>query len=756
MNNSLCGRFAVIAASLVVAGFAFADDLSARITETFEHFNEGKQPGAAVLVVRGDEVLFKQGFGYANLEEGVRITPDSMFRIASVSKQFTTMAIMQLADAGKLNYDDLLTDYVPELDSWPGVTIRHLMLHTSGIPDYYEEDYYADYDQQGPMPEPSDLVDILKNYPDPNFEPGNQYVYNNAAYEVLVTIIEQVSGQAFHEFIETEVFRPAGMQTATTFNSARGNFPNRVIGYSPQEPGYIVNDFDVFNNMLGAGGVYASLEDFAAWAHELNDMSLVSDSAMQQAWSRGQFNDGRFFDYGFGWDVSEFRGHPLRSHTGSWVGFRTVLMHFPEEKLTIVVLTNRSDGRASSLAQSVATHFIKGRGNAYLPDESRESMVAHHQRIPEDDHWWNVRGPEQGWLHRNLQSIFPSQPIYRSGQVRELEYALDPRIGAVEIDIDGEPWPFRWAISNDAMTTMGIVILHKGRIAFESYPRMHDYEKVTYWSSTKVLAGALIRLLEEQGRIDISKPIEHYVPRLTDSVHAGTTVQNILDMATGVDCAENYEDPDSCYYRYSEAIGDNLRDEDSPDDPYEFMATVEIERTREQGTKFVYSGGTNFLAMWIVEEVTGMTFADALTTYFWSQIGAENDAAILAYRNGISLSHGGFFSRMRDLARLGLLYTPSWNVVSDNKIISDEHIEALTTANRPGLRPTAYMWGGRDEHGWISHGGWGGQGFIVHPEKDVVAVFTSYTKQDYSEVTTESALMKVLNTVYGDEASSGR
>ncbi|MEL7187093.1 MAG: serine hydrolase, partial [Pseudomonadota bacterium] len=469
------------------------------------------------------------------------------------------------------------------------------------------------------------------------------------------------------------------------------------------------------------------------------------------AWTRGQLNDGSFIAYGFGWGVDTWRGHRVIRHTGSWVGFRNIIWLLPDEDLSIVILGNRTDLERSDLAAAIASLYVTGRGNVFLPDESRESMIAHHRRIPDDDHWWNVRGPEQGWLHRNLQSIFPTQPIYRSGQVRELEYALDPRIGDVEIDTPDGKWPFRWAIDADFMTTMGVVILHEGKVAFESYPRMHDYEKVTYWSSTKVLAGAIIRLLEEQGKIDISKPIEYYVPRLADSVHAGTTVQNVLDMATGVDCAENYENPESCYYRYSEAIGDNLRDEDSPDDPYEFLATVEIERTGEQGTQFVYSGASNFLAMWIIEEVTGATFADALTKYFWTQIGAEHDAAILAYRYGISLSHGGFISSMRDLARLGLLYTPSWNVVSDRKIITDEHIEALSTADRPGLRPTAYSWGNRDENGWISHGGWGGQGFIVNPEKDVVAVFTSYTKQDYSELSTEKAVMQVLNAVYGDD-----
>lgn len=751
LMNLSCGRVAALAATLLTAYTAFAGDESDRVTEIFSHFDEGKQPGVAVLVMQGDDVVYSRGFGYANLDDEVRITPRSMFRLASVSKQMTTMAAMRLAEAGKLEYDDPVTKYFPELDTWPGVTIRHLMWHTSGIPDYYEEDYYREYDQQGPMPQMADLLEILQVYREPEFAPGEKYVYNNAAYELLALIIGKVAGMPFHEAIDELVFKPAGMKTALAFNTARGNFANRVTGYTLDDDGYSVEDFTPFDDMLGSGGYYASLKDMTAWTLAVQNYSLIEPETQAQAWTRGQLNDGTFTDDGFGWEIGAWRDHFRTVHTGSWNGFRNIIWHLPDEKFTIVILGNRTDLARRDLARQVAAIYVKDRGNAFLPDESREAMVAHHKRIPEDDHWWNVRGPEQGWIHRNLQSIFPTQPIYRSGQVRELEYALDPRIGNFEVDTPDGKWPFRWAIGEDFMTTMGVVILHEGKIAFESYPRMHDYEKVTYWSSTKVLAGAVIRLLEEQGRVDISQPIEYYVPRLADSVHAGTTVQNILDMATGVDCAENYTDPDSCYYLYSEAIGDNLWDKNSPDDPYEFLATVDIERTGEQGTEFVYSGATNFLAAWIVEEVTGAPFADALTKYFWTKIGAEHDAAILAYRNGVSLSHGGFLSTMRDLARLGLLYTPSWGVVSDKQIITDEHITALTTANRPGLRPTAYMWGDRDENGWLSHGGWGGQGFIVHPEKDVVAVFTSYTKQDYSELSTEKALMQVLNSVYGDD-----
>ncbi len=738
------------------------DHEAAQVDALFRHFDEGIQPGAAVLVIKDGEVVFQRGYGYADLEDKVRIDADSSFRLGSVSKQFTTMAVTVLAEDGKLNYDDLLTAHVPELDDWPGVTIRHLMHHTSGIPDYYENGYYAEYDPEGPMSKMGDLVEIMSRYPDADFSPGEDYVYNNAAYEVLAIVVERASGMSFSDFLADRVFATASMTTATTFNSSRPDIPNRVLGYSKTDDGFEINDFDQFNDMLGDGGVYATLKDFVAWDRSLYANTVVSEETLAETFTSGQLNGGSSTNYGFGWSVEALRGHRSIGHGGSWVGFRTAFYRYPEEKLAIAVLTNRVDGKPSTYAAKIAGIYLPGRGNAFVPDESQPSVMEHHKKIPTDDHWWNVRGPEQGWLHRHVDQMFPSTTVYRNGPVSELEYDVMDAIGDVMIDTPEEPMPFRWFIHSDHSTTMGVVILHKGKIVFESYPRMQEYEKPTYWSTTKVMAGAVVRLLEERGLIDVSQPIDFYIPALVDSVHAGTTVRNVLDMATGVDCTENYEDVDSCYYQYSMAIGDNLRTADAPDNPYDFMAEVQIERTGPQGEKFVYSGGTNFLLMWLVEEVTGYTYSDAISKEFWYNIGAENDAGFIAYRYGISMSHGGFHSKMRDFARFGLLYTPSYSVVSDKKIITDEHLDVLFNHGNPKLlrggtgkgdegdyiSQNTYAWGVGNKSGYLSHGGWGGQGIIIHPEKDVVAVFTSYTKQDFSEVSLQRAMFKVLDEVF--------
>jgi CubicO group peptidase (beta-lactamase class C family) len=215
------------------------------------------------------------------------------------------------------------------------------------------------------------------------------------------------------------------------------------------------------------------------------------------------------------------------------------------------------------------------------------------------------------------------------------------------------------------------------------------------------------------------------------------------------------------------AIGDGFRTENAPDNPYDFAATYEATRVAPPGYQFSYSGLNTFLLGWLVEEVMDMPFQDAFTREIWYHIGAESDASYIAPRYGIAVTHGGFVSRMRDLARFGLLFTPSYKVVSDRQIISDSHIDLIRNGGDPSLRLNAglpgveesgvkhnvYQWDEIYENDNFFKGGWAGQGLIVNPTRDVVAVFTSYFKDDqHSEVRLEPILFEVLDGVFGDAA----
>ena len=743
----------------------FAQDNQAdKVTALFDHLNEGTQPGAAVMVIRDGGVVYSGGFGFADVKKQIPIDADSTFRLGSVSKQFTAMAIMVLADEGRLDYDDLVTRYIPELDMYPGVTIRHLLTHTSGMPDYYDT-----IDTSGGMPTNADMPAVMASMDGPVFAPGAQYEYSNPAYEMLPVIVEKVSGQAFSAFMLENVFRPAGMDDSLIYDHTEPEIANRVYGYEPRGRSFKLNDYHALNYLDGSGGMYATLEDFLAWDQALYGEDVVSAATLSEGFTRYTLNNGDEIDYGFGWRLDQHRGHRRIAHGGSWVGFRTSIARYPDAKLAVVVLTNRTDGNPGSYVDRISDIYLPERGNEFRPASTVTRNQTQQRRLPTDDIWWTVNGKDMAWNFRNLHQIFPTVNVYRNGPVRELAYRPMPEIAGQMVETPNGPMPFARFIESDYSTTMGIVILHKGEIVFERYPRMQEYEKAVTWSVAKVMPATLIRILEERGEVDVNQPIDSYIPELAESSFAGISVRNILDMASGLDCSDEYETWDACYYRYSMAIGDGFRTEDALDNPYEFAATYKAKKVAEPGEVFSYSGLNTFVLAWLVEEVMNMPFQDALSKEVWYHIGAESDASYFAPRYGIPVTHGGFLSRMRDLARFGLLFTPSYSVVSDKKIISDEHVEFLRNGGNPsllinagapgvevsGIKHNIYQWDAIFDNDNFYKGGWAGQGLIVNPTRDVVAVFTSYFKDDqHSEMPLGPIVFEVLEGVFGESASA--
>lgn len=397
----------------------------------------------------------------------------------------------------------------------------------------------------------------------------------------------------------------------------------------------------------------------------------------------------------------------------------------------------------------------------FQPAASFAEVQRQHRRLPADDIWWTVNGPDMAWNFKNLHQLFPAVNVYRNGPVAELAAAPMAEIADYPIDTPQGTLPFADFIASDQSTTLGIVILHRGKIAFERYPRMQPYEMPVVWSVAKVLPATVIRIMEERGEIDVRRPIEAYLPEVSKSSLAGTSVRDILDMATGLDCADEYEDRDSCYYRYSMAIGDGFRTADAPDNPYGFVASLKASRHAPPGERFSYSGLNTFVLAWLVEKLTGMPFQDALSREVWFHIGAESNASYIAPRYGVAVTHGGFMARMRDVARFGLLFTPSYETVSDRRIISEAHVAFLLNegnpsllanagAAMPGVKHNIYQWDAVFADGTLFKGGWAGQGLIINPAWDLVAVFTGYFKDhDSSEVALEPKLLEVLRGVFG-------
>jgi CubicO group peptidase (beta-lactamase class C family) len=406
-------------------------------------------------------------------------------------------------------------------------------------------------------------------------------------------------------------------------------------------------------------------------------------------------------------------------------------------------------------------------GSKREPFESASSVAetfGWHRALPTTTAWWDVVGERQAWYFKNIQQLYPSVTVYRDGPVRELEYRLMEEIADYRVETPTGAMRYEDFLHSDQSTTMGMVILHKGKVVFETYPRMKPYQKPIYWSVTKVFVSTLVAILEDRGLVDVTKAIEFYIPDLKDSQLAGIRVRDILDMASGVDCTDDYVDFDACYFRYETSLGDGFRTETSPDNPYDMLIDFDYGYWAKPGTGYDYSGVNTFLLGWLVEEITGMPFQDALTSEIWRHIGAEADAAIYAGRYGVPLTHGGLIARLRDVARFGLLFTPSYEAVSKRKIISDRYLDLILYGGRPeilansrfrpppqGVKHNVYQWDLVFDNNDFFKGGWAGQGLLVNPDRDYVAVYTGYFKDaENSEVQPLPVLREVLEGVFGN------
>jgi CubicO group peptidase (beta-lactamase class C family) len=406
----------------------------------------------------------------------------------------------------------------------------------------------------------------------------------------------------------------------------------------------------------------------------------------------------------------------------------------------------------------------------FQPASTVAETLRQHKKLPapSEEVWWTPTGKDMAWNNKNLQQLFPTVPVYRDGPVRELAYQLNPAIDNFKVDTPTGPVRFIDFLDGDSSTSMGMVILHKGKIVFEHYPRMREYEKPIWWSVTKVFASSLIAKLEERGLVDTAKPVEFYIPELKSSDFAGVTVRNVLDMASGVDCPDGAYARGTCYYDFEASLNDAVRTPNTPDTPYESLANMNPGRWASQGQGYDYSGANTFVLSWIVEKLMNMPFQDAVTKEYWHKIGAEGDAAFYAARYGIALSTGGFLAKPRDMARFGLLFTPSYQVVSDEQVISDRYLDMILNGGRPELIQNAryprskdalkdikhnvYQWDRVFTNNDIYKAGWAGQGLVINPDRDLVAVYVGYAKDDNSsELSVLPRLRQVLNGIYAEK-----
>ncbi|MDB6021262.1 MAG: Beta-lactamase [Pedosphaera sp.] len=335
---------------------ATADERLNMIDELFREYSRSGAPGASVLVVKNGKVLLEKSYGLADLEKKVPIAPDTSFRLASVTKQFTAMAIMQLADAGKLSFDDPITKFFPEFpDYGKQITIRHLLNHTSGLLDY------EDLIPKGTTIPVLDInaLRLLQEQDKTYFPPGSQFRYCNTGYAFLALIVERVSGETFAAFLQKSIFLPLRMDQTLAYEAGISTVANRAFGYSPAADGFTRTDQSLTSSVLGDGGVYSSINDLRKWDAALYTTKLVSRKMLNTAFAPGKATlHDKEVQYGFGWFISEYRGLRNIWHSGNTVGFSTRIERFPEKKFTVIILTNRNDAPLSELPRRIADLYL--------------------------------------------------------------------------------------------------------------------------------------------------------------------------------------------------------------------------------------------------------------------------------------------------------------------------------------------------------------------------------------------------------------
>jgi len=315
-------------------------------------------PGAAVIVVRDGIVVKEGGYGLADLERRVPIDADTAFRLGSVSKQFTATAIMLLAEEGRLRYDDPITRFLPELSRiGRGVTIRHLLTHTAGLPDYYDVMVEISGVER---PRTRHALDVFAAWGEPLFAPGERYEYSNPGYELLALIIERASGQSYASFMEQRIFSPVGMSSSVVFDESLPRIERRAYGYRRAGDGFEIDDDDPLNYVVGSGGVYSSAKDLQRWDQALHEEQIVSGETLAAAFRPARLNSGERFPYGFGWSLESHLGRRRVSHGGAWVGFQTFIARYVDDGLTVIVLSNLAETDAEGLADSIARLYLDG------------------------------------------------------------------------------------------------------------------------------------------------------------------------------------------------------------------------------------------------------------------------------------------------------------------------------------------------------------------------------------------------------------
>jgi D-alanyl-D-alanine carboxypeptidase len=399
----VCGVAAAV--SRASAQSAADDALAKKIDAVMSEVYKPGEPGAALLVRRDGQTIFRKGYGMADLELGVPVEPDMVFRLGSITKQFTAVSILMLAEQGKLGLQDEITKFLPDYPMQGcHITVEHLLTHTSGIQSYTDQpEWLAMWRKDMTVKE---IIDLAKDKP-MLFEPGERWTYCNSGYVLLGAIIEKVSGQSYEDFIDAHVFKPLGMKHSY-YGSAERIIPRRIPGYQTGKNGFINAPYLSMTQPYAAGSLLSSVDDLAVWSDAVFSGKLVGKSWLDKAFTPYKLKNGESTGYGYGWFISNNQGHRIIEHGGGINGFTSYEMTLPEDRVFLALLTNSAiAGRAPEPRAVKIAGLVLG-----LPEPERKAISLTAQDLDPLTGVYEDEAKEERYITREGMKLFSQ----RSGQ----------------------------------------------------------------------------------------------------------------------------------------------------------------------------------------------------------------------------------------------------------------------------------------------------------------------------------------------------
>ena len=331
--------------------------LTGKVNKLFAEWDRPDCPGCALAIIKDGQIIYKHGYGIANLEYNIPITPSSVFYVGSIAKQFTAMCIALLVQQGKLSLDDNIRKFTPEIPDYGApITIRHLIHHTSGLRDFWDLIGQAGrrWDDAYNI---NDVIEAVTKQKDLNCKPGEKHIYSNSGYMLLAVIVQRATGKSLREYAEEQIFKPLGMRHTRFHDDHTSILRNRAFGYVPQNG----NDFSVHsinNDLVGAGGLWTTVEDLSLWDANFYTAKVGGRGLIQQIQTPGTVTDGTKIDYAFGLHIDEYKGLKRVRHGGVFAGYRAEMIRFPDKRFSVALLCNSSSIVPTKIANEIADIFL--------------------------------------------------------------------------------------------------------------------------------------------------------------------------------------------------------------------------------------------------------------------------------------------------------------------------------------------------------------------------------------------------------------